>query len=57
MNAEMAGSRVQTERLKEGRSWIQNKLFDNGEILATVQDPQFKNMLQVTGNEVKKVAG
>ncbi len=28
----------------------------NGEILATVQDPQFKNMLQVTGNEVKKVA-
>lgn len=53
----MAGSRVQTERLKEGRSWIQNKLFDNGEILATVQDPQFKNMLQVTGNEVKKVAG
>jgi len=57
MNAEMVGGHMQAEQLEEDFPWAQNKLFDNREILATVQDLQCKNMLQVTGNEVKKVAG
>jgi cob(I)alamin adenosyltransferase len=55
MNAEMVGGHIQVEKLEEDLQWIKNKLFDFGGILATVPDQEFKNMPQVTGNDVKKL--
>ena len=55
MNAEMVGGHMQAEQLEEDLQWIKNKLFDLGGILATVPDQEFKNMPQVTGNDVKKL--
>lgn len=55
MNAEMVGGHIQVEKLEEDLQWIKNKLFDLGGILATVPDQEFKNMPQVTGNDVKKL--
>jgi cob(I)alamin adenosyltransferase len=55
MNAEMVGSHVQAEQLEEDLPWIQNKLFDIGGILATVQGQQFKNMPQGLQTNVTKV--
>jgi len=51
------GGHIQAGKLEEDLQWIKNKLFDLGGILATVPDQEFKNMPQVTGNDVKKVAG
>ena len=55
MNAEMVGGHIQVEKLEADLQWIKNKLFDLGGILATVPDQEFKNMPQVTGNDVKKL--
>jgi cob(I)alamin adenosyltransferase len=52
MNAEVAGSHAQAEQLEEDLRWIQNKLYDLGGILATVPGQEFKDMPQVTGNDV-----
>ena len=55
MNDQMVGGHIQVEKLEEDFQWIKNKLFDLGGILATVPDQEFKNMPQVTGNDVKKL--
>jgi cob(I)alamin adenosyltransferase len=55
MNAEMMGSHVQAEQLEEDLRWIQNKLFDIGGILATAPGQTFKNMPQVTEQDVTRL--
>jgi cob(I)alamin adenosyltransferase len=52
INAEMVGVHMQAEQLEEDLQLVKNKLFDLGGILATVPDQEFKNMTQVTGNDV-----
>ena len=49
------GGHIQVEKLEEDLQWIKIKLFDLGGILATVPDQEFKNLPQVTGNDVKKL--
>ena len=49
------GGHIQVEKLEEDLRWIKIKLFDLGGILATVPDQEFKNLPQVTGNDVKKL--
>jgi cob(I)alamin adenosyltransferase len=55
MNAEMVGSHVQAEQLEEDLRWIQNKLFDIGGLLATAPGQEFKNMPQVSEQDVTKL--
>lgn len=55
MNSEMAGAHRQADQLEEALRWIQNKLFDVGSILATAPGQTFKNMPQVTGNDVTRL--
>ena len=55
MNAEMVGMYEQAEPLEENLRWIQNKLFDLGGILATSPGQEFKNMPQVSAQDVTKL--
>jgi cob(I)alamin adenosyltransferase len=55
MNAEMVESHVQAGQLEEDLQWIQNKLFDLGGILATAPGQEFKNMPQVSQEDVTKL--
>jgi cob(I)alamin adenosyltransferase len=51
-NAEKAATHTQAARLEEELRWVQNKLFDIGGILATAPGQSFKNMPQVTAQDV-----
>jgi len=42
-------------QLDEYLKWIQNKLFDIGGLLATAPGQEFKNMPQVTGQDVERL--
>ncbi len=42
-------------QLEEYLKWIQNKLFDIGGLLATAPGQEFKNMPQVTGQDVERL--
>jgi len=55
MNAEMAGRHEQAEQLEQELRWVQNKLFDAGSILATAPGQTFKNMPQVTAQDVTRL--
>ena len=55
VNAEVTGARSHVARLEDELRWIQNKLFDVGGILATAPGQTFKNMPQVTGNDVTRL--
>ncbi|MEW6246002.1 MAG: cob(I)yrinic acid a,c-diamide adenosyltransferase [Nitrospirota bacterium] len=54
-NAQQAGAQSQATRLEEDLQWIQNKLFDAGGILATAPGQRFKNMPEVTEQDVKRL--
>lgn len=54
-NAEKAGAHAHAARLEEELRWVQNKLFDTGGILATAPGQQFKNMPQVTAQDVTRL--
>ena len=55
MNAGMAGRHEQAEQLEQELRWVQNKLFDVGSLLATAPGQTFKNMPQVTGQDVTRL--
>lgn len=55
MNAEMTGMQAAAKELEEDLRWIQNKLFDIGGILATAPGQTFKNMPQVTEQDVTRL--
>lgn len=55
MNAEMTGMQAAAKQLEEDLRWIQNKLFDIGGILATAPGQTFKNMPQVTEQDVTRL--
>ncbi len=55
MNAEMVGPHEQAGQLERELRWVQNKLFDIGSILATAPGQTFKNMPQVTANDVTRL--
>jgi len=54
-NAEKAGTHAAAARLEEELRWVQNKLFDTGGILATAPGQTFKNMPQVTAQDVTRL--
>jgi cob(I)alamin adenosyltransferase len=55
VNAEVVGIHEQAAQLEEDLRWIQNKLFDVGGLLATAPGQEFKNMPQVTGQDVTRL--
>lgn len=55
MNDEMVKHHEQAEQLEHELRWMQNKLFDLGGILATAPGQEFKNMPQVTGQDVTRL--
>jgi cob(I)alamin adenosyltransferase len=55
MNADMVERHEQARSLEEELRWIQNKLFDIGGLLATAAGQAFKNMPQMTGNDVARL--
>lgn len=55
MNDEMVKHHEQAEQLEHELRWVQNKLFDLGGILATAPGQEFKNMPQVTGQDVTRL--
>src|SRR2546427_592253 len=54
-NAEKAGTHAAAPRLEEELRWVQNKLFDTGGLLATAPGQTFKNMPQVTAQDVTRL--
>ena len=54
-NAEKVGTHAPAARLEEELRWVQNKLFDTGGILATAPGQSFKNMPQVTAQDVTRL--
>ncbi len=54
-NAEKVGTHTPAARLEEELRWVQNKLFDTGGILATAPGQTFKNMPQVTAQDVTRL--
>jgi len=54
-NADKAGVLPQAIRLESELRWVQNKLFDVGGILATAPGQTFKNMPQVTEQDVTRL--
>jgi len=55
MNADQADEHEAAQRLEEELRWAQNKLFDIGSILATAPGQTFKNMPQVSGQDVTRL--
>jgi cob(I)alamin adenosyltransferase len=54
-NAQQTSAQPRATRLEEDLQWIQNKLFDAGGILATAPGQRFKNMPEVTEQDVKRL--
>jgi cob(I)alamin adenosyltransferase len=54
-NTEKVGTHPQAARLEEELRWIQNKLFDAGALLATAPGQTFKNMPQLTAQDVTRL--
>src|SRR5437773_2437393 len=54
-NAEKVGTHAPATRLEDELRWVQNKLFDTGGILATAPGQTFKNMPQVTAQDVTRL--
>ena len=54
-NAEKVGTHAPAARLEEELRWVQNKLFDTGGILATAPGQTFKNMPQVTAQDITRL--
>ncbi len=54
-NAEQAGHAPEAGRLDEELRWVQNKLFDVGGLLATAPGQRFKNMPQVTAQDITRL--
>jgi cob(I)alamin adenosyltransferase len=54
-NAQQAGAQSPATRLEEDLQWIQNKLFDAGGILATAPGQRFKQMPEITEQDVKRL--
>ncbi|GIW54029.1 MAG: ATP--cob(I)alamin adenosyltransferase [Nitrospiraceae bacterium] len=54
-NAQQTSAQPRATRLEEDLKWIQNKLFDAGGILATAPGQRFKNMPEVTEQDVKRL--
>ena len=54
-NAEKVGTHAPATRLEEELRWVQNKLFDTGGLLATAPGQTFKNMPQVTAQDVTRL--
>jgi len=46
-----------SDQLEEYLKWMQNKLFDIGGLLATAPGQEFKNMPQVTAQNVERLEG
>jgi cob(I)alamin adenosyltransferase len=55
MNADVTDKYQAAEQLEEELRWMQNKLFDVGSILATAPGQTFKNMPQVSGQDVTRL--
>jgi cob(I)alamin adenosyltransferase len=54
-HADLAGTHLQAARLEDELKWVQNKLFDVGGLLATAPGQTFKNMPQVTEQDVTRL--
>jgi len=54
-NQEQTGNGEASIQLEEYMKWIQNKLFDIGGLLATAPGQEFKNMPQVTVQDVERL--
>jgi cob(I)alamin adenosyltransferase len=54
-HADSAGTHLQAARLEDELKWVQNKLFDVGGLLATAPGQTFKNMPQVTEQDVTRL--
>lgn len=54
-NGEWIGRHAAADRLDEELSWMQNKLFDLGGLLATAPGQKFKNMPTVTAADVTRL--
>ncbi len=55
MNADLVDENSAAEQLEGELRWVQNKLFDVGSILATAPGQTFKNMPQVSGQDVTRL--
>jgi cob(I)alamin adenosyltransferase len=55
MNADVVNAYPAAAQLEDELRWVQNKLFDVGSILATAPGQTFKNMPQVSGNDVTRL--
>lgn len=55
MNADVVDESDEAKQLEEELRWVQNKLFDVGSILATAPGQTFKNMPQVTEQDVVRL--
>lgn len=55
INADIRDEYQAAQQLEEELRWVQNKLFDVGSILATAPGQTFKNMPQVTAQDVVRL--
>ena len=55
MNADVVDEYEAAAQLEAELRWVQNKLFDIGSILATAPGQTFKNMPQVTAQDVTRL--
>jgi cob(I)alamin adenosyltransferase len=55
VNTDMKGESRAAQQLEDELRWVQNKLFDVGSILATAPGQMFKNMPQVTAQDVLRL--
>jgi cob(I)alamin adenosyltransferase len=54
-NADLVSTNSNAARLEEELRWIQNKLFDIGGLLATAPGQTFKNMPQITEQDISRL--
>src|SRR5437870_12515610 len=54
-NVEKVGTHAPATRLEQELRWVQNKLFDTGGLFATAPGQSFKNMPQVTAQDVTRL--